>query len=740
MISLLDQIAVEEQCGDWRIEINTGDVEALIEDAHGIRLKKNRVVQTGASSKIRFRVQVREDELLLVRVSYTGAWNGEGSVQTRLKGRHSSVASSTPLNRTWAEFTIESPAGGAESLEIIHTLPKGTELPIGSVLALAMSDHTVENKRLKAQSLLKWVSQVRSPYAVKSLARRKFPLSLAGCTREVVVLASGDTVEFVAGDLRGDYRLQFWPVMLDIPGLSGGKLVVEVLLDDGWKEAASWSSQASERGAWGKVTVDTPDVACCQMIRVAFAGGDGIICLGEPVLLPMTVQTDKKNLIVIDLDTMRSDRLGSYGYQTRPTSARLDSILDDKSFFVFRNAYSSAAWTLPATAKFLTSRYRDIHFAKTVPSSYTTLAEILRNEGYYCAAVTGGGPLRMSGFEQGFHDYYWTWWYGKAEKTVVPAIDWLKRQPFGESPLFLFLQTFESHAPYTRGTFCNGLEHGRLGDLKSGEKLMPNGFTVCSELTAEELLYVEAAYDGGVHHACRAVANLFEAMDELGLWDNTVVVILSDHGEEFWEHFPMFGDHGHSLYGEQINVPFMLYDPDLTPGGLQYVSDEVTNVDLVPTVLDLLGIDTALPFDGTSLRPLLQGQEIKRTLPILATLSVERSFERAEISRACIIAKGKKFISPWFDSDGGASENLPEPEDCRYYPPADELFSLDEDPAEGHNLFTVDTAAADTMKTLLYEAYRNALPPHAPETISQQPVDLSPDLRRQLEALGYVPD
>jgi arylsulfatase A-like enzyme len=227
-------------------------------------------------------------------------------------------------------------------------------------------------------------------------------------------------------------------------------------------------------------------------------------------------------------------------------------------------------------------------------------------------------------------------------------------------------------------------------------------------------------------------------MDELGLWENTVVVILSDHGEEFWDHFAAFGDHGHSLYGEQINIPLMIYDPRLCREGLQMVQTEATNVDLVPTVLDLLGVESPLPFDGTSLVPVLQGKEIQRKIPIMATLATEQSFASPEITRACIVVGGKKFISPWFDSDSSSAKAFHEPDDCRYYPPAEELFLLGDDPEEGYNVNADDSALSEEMKILLQEAFHMALPAYVPEPIVPHATGLSPDIRRQLETLGYV--
>ena len=243
-------------------------------------------------------------------------------------------------------------------------------------------------------------------------------------------------------------------------------------------------------------------------------------------------------MILIDLDTMRADRLGCYGYDSRPTCGRLDSLVKERGFHLFKNAFSSASWTTPATAKFLASRNIDFDTQEQgIPRGYRLFAEMLRTHGYYCAAFTGGGYLRTPGFEQGFHEYRWSRESGKAEDTFVPAASWLESAPI--QPFFLFLHTYESHMPYTRDVLCKGLPSGRLGDLTQGEPLIPRASTVCSELTPAESLYMQAAYDGGVRVSCDATADFLLLLDEYDLWKDTVVVILSDHGEEFWDHFPI---------------------------------------------------------------------------------------------------------------------------------------------------------------------------------------------------------
>jgi arylsulfatase A-like enzyme len=464
-------------------------------------------------------------------------------------------------------------------------------------------------------------------------------------------------------------------------------------------------------------------------IRFNLAAPGGVVGLCEPMVLCEPPQPSQQlNVILVDLDTMRADRLGCYGYVKRPTSARLDSLFAAKGFALFANAHSSSPWTLPATAKFFASRYLDFDLPGGIPRSYTMLAEVLRNRGYYCIAYTGGAHLRATGLEQGFHEYHWSQDWGKVEDSFPPSETWLQQQR--REPFFLFLHTYEPHTPYTRDIFCRGLPSGRLGNLSHGEPLMPPGITICSRLSEAESLYVQAAYDGGVRVACDAVADLFLRLDELELWERTVVVILSDHGEEFWEHFPAFADHGYSLYSEQIRVPFLIRDPTSCTSELTTVADPVSTVDLLPTLADLLGFELGHPVDGVSLTPVMNGGEAHREVPILAQIVPGAE---VPLERFCVVAEGKKYIQ----SFGYPARPSKKGQPCIAYGGGRELYDLQRDPGEIHNLIDVDRSLGQTMGMLLRAARNSACSLHV-NAPSPHDGMLSEDLKRQLRALGYL--
>ncbi len=210
----------------------------------------------------------------------------------------------------------------------------------------------------------------------------------------------------------------------------------------------------------------------------------------------------------------------------------------------------------------------------------------------------------------------------------------------------MFLHTYEPHVPYTRDIFFEDLPHLSLEKPSLRAKLLLSDaqHIYDSNLTKVESLYVQAAYDGGIRTACDATVDFLLLLEELNLWRDTVVIILSDHGEEFWEHSETFGHHPlASLHGELLRVPFMIFAPSIRKGGLTSIHTEATTVDLAPTVLDLLDLVTEEKWDGVSLLPAMEQGRIVREVPILGTNWPDRQHANA-VRRACVISEGKKYI------------------------------------------------------------------------------------------------
>jgi len=751
-ISLMDQLDPAEPLGPWRLAAEVRGLEAWVEGATGFSVpirgelieahrisslpdgqkklahrvmgRKGAFVQTAPVSSWRTLLAVGADERLLCGLTYGLPWVETPRVEVRLlRDGHVVAGVEAMVDGHRGEARLTVPAGGADSLEIRHHLALGARLPLRRATLLVVERSAGEDAVARAGLFLRMASGPL-PFPVARISeRRVFPLALDGRTFDTMLLSSGEErVLEVPSGLDGR-RLRSWVTVLD--GGTGEEPAVSLEADAGgrWQPVARLPLGADDVGTWKEIGAGERLVLPegCRAVRLSLIGREAIIGISGPILLSAEQSPGRKNLLVVDLDTLRADRLESYGYTERPTSSRLDRVLAQQGGHLFENACTSAAFTLPATAKLLAGRYHDIQHDQAIPRDYTLLPEMLRDAGYHCAAFTGGGKLRHPGFEQGFHEYHWSLDRGKVGDSFPQTAAWLEEH--GGDPFFLFLHTYEPHEPYTRGTFCAGLPNGRLGNVAAGEPLIPPGGKIRNDtsLTPDEQRYVNAVYDGGVRKSTDAVADLLGTLERLGLADSTVVVILSDHGEEFWEHTGHFAKHGQSLYGELLNVPLIILDPERPAAGLHRITETVSTVDLVPTVLELLDLPLTVPVDGVSLVPLMEGDPgIQREVPVLAC-RLDLSF--------CVVADGMKLIQPLGPRPWEATDaDLP--------PQPAELYRLADDPGERRNLVEAEPELARRMTALLHRAAAEALPPIEVDPVGPAPLD--PDLQRQLRALGYA--
>ncbi len=753
-ISLMDPLDPSEPLGPWRLAIQVRGTRPWADDAEGLgvtldgeviparsmaelpprQLKKaarvlgkgGEFIQTAPVSSLRTPVTVAGGERLLLGLNYGARWMGDPLIEGRLLRDGEMVASGqAAVHGHWCEVQLTVPPGGAETLEVRHHLAPGTAIVLRNTALVAVNSAATEAEIVRAMCFLRLARGSRATPATRVPEKRVIPLELAGRTLDILLLGSGETREVEVPPALAGRRLLCWYTVMTARPDAPATLAMEAESGEGWRSLAVLSVRAEDINTWTKVSLEKGDVPPdCRRIRLTVAGGDAIVGMSGPVLPAGRRPKNRKNLLVIDLDTLRADRMGTYGYQQRPTTRLLDAKLQQQGFHLFQHAYSPAVSTLPATAKFLAGRYHDIHRGRAVPRGYTLLQEWLRQAGYYCAAFTGGGQLRDRGFEQGFHEFYWSRDVGKIEDSFPQATAWLEENR--DELFFLFLHTYEPHAPYTRGEFCAGLPRGRLGDLTAGELLIPKNSRIKTHtpLSEPEMRYMNAAYDGGVKKATDEVALLLDQLDRLGLADSTVVVILSDHGEEFWDHNGLFAQHGQSLYGELLNVPLIIFDPHRPAAGLHRITEEASTVDLLPTVFDLLGLPFTAETDGVSLAPLMageiNGEAFHREIPVLAS-RLDKSY--------CVIRNGVKYIRGL-----GPQAWLA---DQRDLPPWEgELFRLTDDPREQDNLAELQPDLQRQMTELLRRAAGQALAPLDEEAVDHGPV--SPDLQRQLRALGYV--
>jgi arylsulfatase A-like enzyme len=319
-------------------------------------------------------------------------------------------------------------------------------------------------------------------------------------------------------------------------------------------------------------------------------------------------------VILVSIDTLRPDHLGCYGYGA-PTSPHIDAFRKDS--VLFPEAVAHAPSTLPSHASVLTSLIPPHHGAsiantRALPREIETLAEVLRARGYATASWNGGIQLDAAwGLDQGFDTYVSVKPRGaSAESLVLPedrfahvvslARTWLRTQ--GARPFFLFLHTYEVHHPYSPDAedlapFRAGYA-GPLPDQISVDLLRRvNAGEI--RLTGRDRRQIVAAYDGEIRSMDRAFGTLVAFLRENGLYDPSLIVFTSDHGEEFGEHGRM-GWHNHTLFDELLRVPLLVKLPSSGQGG-ESRQGQARGIDVAPTILAAVGIEPPAAFEGRDL-------------------------------------------------------------------------------------------------------------------------------------------
>lgn len=352
---------------------------------------------------------------------------------------------------------------------------------------------------------------------------------------------------------------------------------------------------------------------------------DEAVYLGGPRIVAARGKDPRPNVVLISIDTLRADRLSLYG-NPRATSPQLEA-LAARGAVVFEQTIAAASSTLPAHASLFTGLEVLNHGAyldRPVPPSQVLLAERFQGAGYETLAVTGGGYVHPRyGLARGF-DRFRFWPRGEVENSAeladgfATAGRWLQ-QPRPQ-PFFLFLHTYEVHAPYRSRPRCSP----QCPDPYAGWLIQPwargespdDGYLTRSrwprvfgdgparDMRAEELQQMIDFYDSGVARVDAAVGEFIREIDSAGLAGNTVIVITSDHGEALGEGQRF--DHGY-LYDSNLLVPLLIFDPR-NPAAGRRVRRQVQQIDILPTLLELAGLPSASGIDGTSLVPAIQGK------------------------------------------------------------------------------------------------------------------------------------
>jgi len=335
---------------------------------------------------------------------------------------------------------------------------------------------------------------------------------------------------------------------------------------------------------------------------------------------PEPVPQRPLNVVIVMVDTLRADHMSTYGYE-RPTTPFIDQLAADG--IVFDWAWSQASCTFPSVNSILTSRYPSLFLRQPegqmgLPEGVPTIQGILQESGYTTVAVSSSPIVRATpseynpggGFDRGFDTFVegCLWLHGGCVNAKVFAE--LDRV---QEPFLLYAHYMEPHSPYKtpknyRHRFAgeyDGYEFIREGDPNPiGRMLYEDGPPL--DLSERDIQHLVDLYDDEIRSFDNVFKRLIERLRDQGLLERTVVALVADHGEEFLEHGHI--KHCHGIWSTLSHVPMILWIPGLESGGR--VNWAVENIDLVPTLLDYLGVDApAAGFEGSSLRPQLAERE-----------------------------------------------------------------------------------------------------------------------------------
>jgi len=388
---------------------------------------------------------------------------------------------------------------------------------------------------------------------------------------------------------------------------------------DGQPTTQVFTGMAS--GAWTDHKVDLSRFAG-ETVRVDLSAegqGTGRLAWNSPRILVPAVPERKlepaENVVVVVIDTLRADKLRPFNPQTRVKTPAIDQFASDGA--VFELAQAPENWTKPSVASILTGLHPQTHQQKTgdaaLPSSAELLSEHLQGEGFATGGFIANGYVSdRFGFDQGWDDYTN---YIREEKSTEAkdvfddAGNWIEAHKDGR--FFAYIQTIDPHVPYDPpgkylqmydpSEYAGQIRPRMTGDLLEKAKRNPPQVV----FDASDKRRLEALHDGEITKHDHFFGAFLERLSELGLADDTLIVVTSDHGEEFDDHGSW--GHGHSVYQELLHVPLMFRLPNRVPAGTK-VGEAVSTLDISATVTDLLGVPAMAHNEGHALVGLMLGE------------------------------------------------------------------------------------------------------------------------------------
>ncbi|MEW6364208.1 MAG: sulfatase [Acidobacteriota bacterium] len=649
----------------WRIGDWIG-VERPLADAshektdHWLRLSEPearywliRTIDTGDRSATHLRLETED--------------NHEGDLLTICWAREKS-----PLDWECTPITLD--AGGAQTIDI--SIPRSRKGPPAS-LKFQLTTATDRSVRVRACELHKSVA------SNEPVANRIWRVSLGGETRDACVSRAGRSTEMLIPVHQGPFQIAVGMsedsrsgVTFELKERVGEqeRVVARARMRIGSSHSVKWQELASMPGSStlrefrlvvhpDRVDDEDPGFVFCSLAERA-----------------LVASRKRPDVLLVSMDTVRADRMSLYGFPKR-TTPRLDAWAARRAV-IFERAIAPAPWTLPSHASLFTGLYPTRHGANVagpLTPDYPVISEAFRAAGYETRATAVGPVLSPRfGLDRGFDRFVVRGEIGletarwELEEGVKTALEWLREGR--DRPDFIFFHTYQAHDPHSLSECAQGRSGstsratdsyvipGKMTRDEFGRAVL--AWRVCSAqdlagrvLGAADRELLDAAYDCGLSRLDTAIGELFERIEDEGLGDNLVIVVLSDHGESLLER----GLAGHHhLYEENLHVPLLISGPRVARHGLR-VGTPVSLVDVFPTLLDIALGRAERALDGISLLPVLHGQG----LPARPVWSYAGKSNRGFAKRTNLFEKYLFASSAW---SAGTDRG--------------EFFRLDRDPGE----------------------------------------------------------
>jgi len=476
--------------------------------------------------------------------------------------------------------------------------------------------------------------------------------------------------------------------------------------------------------------------------------GNVFAAISDPriIISKPTSEPTAQNIVLISIDTLRADHLGCRGYKRKGISPNIDRLAEEG--ILFENAFSPSPWTVPSHVSLFTSLLPSYHRVnepfgdvsklrisgmllrdaipvtgyRTLAPKVVTFTEILKSKGYVTAAFTGGGCVHgYLGLCKGF-DSYRHWPDPFLHATGIQRVTkWLEDNQ--QKKFFLFLHTYRCHSPYLSYKYANEvMSDAEVEKVKNAKFVEDEQWKELKKLGLYRKEVTEALYDGEIFEIDEHIGILVDNLKRLGLYSKTIIIFTSDHGEEFYEHkMKLYNGHGHSLYDEVIKIPLIFRIPGFS-SGVRF-EQLARLIDVAPTVLDLVGVlSKQIPMQGISLLPLLKGEKMDQNVPVIA--------EATDVvpEMKCIRTNKWKYIY---------SVNIKKFEErilIADHPDKEELYDLESDPGEQHNIQTQKLDLSERMKTRINTTLKKALSMKSED----KRITIDSETKKKLKTLGYI--